>query len=1193
MKELLGGKGANLCEMTTLGIAVPFGFTVTTQVCDEYYKNDRNYPEALKGQIEENLAKVEKEMGMKFGDPSNPLLFSVRSGAAVSMPGMMDTVLNLGLNDETVAGLIKKTNNPRFGWDSYRRFIQMFGDVVMNVPHHNFEHILEEMKKAKGAAQDTDLTADDLKELVGQYRDMVKKEAGKDFPASPMEQLMMSITAVFDSWNNDRAIAYRRINDIRGLIGTAVNVQAMVFGNMGDTSGTGVCFTRDPSTGENYYYGEYLMNAQGEDVVAGIRTPNPMSDLEKANPEIYKQLCDYRDTLEKHYKDMQDMEFTIQEGKLYMLQTRNGKRTAKAAVRTAIEMVEEGLIDKKTAVLRVDPNSLDQLLHPTLEPKAQADAKAIAKGLPASPGAAVGKAVFTAQKAHDEAAKGEKVILIRTETSPEDIEGMHAAVGILTSRGGMTSHAAVVARGMGTCCVAGCGDLNIREDDGYFTCGDLTIKEGEWVTLDGTSGEVYAAQLPVVEAELSGEFGKLMEWADEYRTMGVRTNADSPHDSEVARKFGAEGIGLCRTEHMFFEGDRIKAVREMILSGSLEGRQKALAKLLPYQREDFEGIFKAMHDLPVTVRLLDPPLHEFLPQEEKDIRELATELNVSFDELNDTIESLHELNPMLGHRGCRLSITYPEICEMQTEAIIAAACAVKKAGVNCMPEIMVPLVGVDVELAMLKEVIVNKAKEVMEREGIEVDYKVGTMIEVPRGALTADKVAEHAEFFSFGTNDLTQMAFGFSRDDINKFLPEYIEKGIFEKDPFAVLDQKGVGQLVQCAVEKGRKTRPNIKLGICGEHGGIGSFLGTWATRKFERGKGFRNFRRKFVESRLFKAIKKMEIYLSGQIDNEEAKRLAYARSQDFYKLEGKGDKYNQMYLVDEFDNVELYKQGEFIQMKVEENHGEKFDMEAHIRYTLIDLQGDQGSWDMLTNHIYNIGNIQENSGFAVHFVTDDDKVFVENGILISDKKDSNFRVLTNGAIMTPRDDEPEKWGVRGLNVNTDIFLRNSQKRFTWNWDLNVFMSVDKVADANNTLKPLLVVLENDNEELTKGMTVESKLREMLEKSKADGIKKIDKIGEQNENDFFMLMQEKGVQKETVERLVMMERSEWKNVLTGKVERGAESRIESILKTISKMDKAEQIKTLKEELNKPETNTVWDEAAMLINPIQFVAEFAK
>ena len=821
MKELLGGKGANLAEMTGLKLPIPPGFTVTTEVCDLYYQNNKKHPQEVIDQINEKLAELEEKQGKKLGDKEDPLLVSVRSGAAVSMPGMMDTVLNLGLNDESVIGLAKKTANDRFAWDSYRRFIQMFGNVVMDVEHHKFEEVLEKVKETKGVELDTELDTEDLKEVVKGYKEVIQQEKGKSFPQDPREQLQMSIDAVFGSWNNPRAISYRRINDIKGLLGTAVNVQTMVFGNMGETSGTGVCFSRNPSTGENKFYGEYLMNAQGEDVVAGIRTPQPIKELEKVNAEAYKELVEIKDNLEKHYKDMQDMEFTLQDGTLYILQTRNGKRTAAAAVKVAVDMEKEGLIDKKTALLRVEPDQLNQLLHRQLDPIGKEKAEVLAKGLPASPGAAVGEVVFTAEKAHEWAQEGKKVILVRTETSPEDIEGMNAAQGILTSRGGMTSHAAVVARGMGKSCVAGCSDINVKESEGLFTAGNVTVKEGDYITLDGTTGEVINGQVPTIDPSLSGDFGTLIKWADEVRKMGVRTNADTPKDAEVAKKFGAEGIGLCRTEHMFFEGERIKAVREMILSDNVEGRKKALAKLLPMQQEDFEGLFEVMGDLPVTIRLLDPPLHEFLPQEAKDIEELAKEMNVKVEVLNDKIKSLHELNPMLGHRGCRLAITYPEIAEMQGEAIIKAAInAAKKTGKQIVPEIMIPLVGEVNELKYLREVVEKKVKEIIESEGADIKYKIGTMIEIPRGALTADLVAEHAEFFSFGTNDLTQMTFGFSRDDVGTFVPEYIEKGIFEKDPFQVLDQTGVGQLVKMAAEKGRSTKPDLKLGICGEHGG-------------------------------------------------------------------------------------------------------------------------------------------------------------------------------------------------------------------------------------------------------------------------------------------------------------------------------------------------------------------------------------
>ncbi|MBR9691352.1 pyruvate, phosphate dikinase [Candidatus Woesearchaeota archaeon] len=811
MKELLGGKGANLAEMAGLGVPVPPGFTITTETCDLYYKNNKAHPDKVIKQIDENLVRLEKAMGKKLGDPVDPLLVSVRSGAAVSMPGMMDTVLNLGLNDISVQGVIKKTGNERFAWDSYRRFIQMFGDVVMEVSHSKFEKALEHAKATKGVEYDTDLTAEDLKKLVEEYKKIVKQEAGEDFPQEPRKQLQKSIDAVFGSWNNARAITYRRLNDIKGLLGTAVNIQTMVYGNMGETSGTGVAFSRNPSTGENKIYGEFLMNAQGEDVVAGIRTPRPIEELEKVMPDCYKQFIELSNKLEEHYTDMQDMEFTIQEGTLFMLQTRTGKRTAGAAVRIAVEMVDEKLITQEEALLRVDPNVLDQLLHPQLDQTAKEKAEVLAKGLPASPGAAVGEAIFTADKARDTAAEGHAVILVRKETSPEDIEGMNAAKGILTARGGMTSHAAVVARGMGKCCVAGCGDITVDSEEGQFKVGDLVIKEGDFITLDGSTGELYNGKIPVVEPELSEDFETLIKWADETRKLGVRTNADTPKDAETAIKFGAEGIGLCRTEHMFFEGERIKAVREMILSEDLEGRKKALDKLLPFQKQDFIGLFKVMKDKPVTIRLLDPPLHEFLPQEEDDIQELAKDMGVTVEKLKEKISELHEFNPMLGHRGCRLGIYYPEITEMQARAICEAA-----AETDAVPEIMIPLVGHVKEFINQKEIVEKVCKEILK----DKPYHIGTMIEVPRGALTADEIAEHAEFFSFGTNDLTQMGCGFSRDDAGKFLTQYVELGIYEKDPFQVLDQEGVGQLIKIAVEKGKKVNPKIKLGICGEHGG-------------------------------------------------------------------------------------------------------------------------------------------------------------------------------------------------------------------------------------------------------------------------------------------------------------------------------------------------------------------------------------
>jgi len=834
MKNLLGGKGANLAEMCNIGVPVPPGFTISTEVCTEYYKNDRQYPEALKAQVEEAIAKTEKVLGKTFGDPKNPLLFSVRSGARVSMPGMMDTVLNLGINDEITNGLAELSGNPRFAWDSFRRFVQMYGDVVLDMKPVNkededpFEVIIENKKKAKGVKEDTQLTTEDLKELVSEFKAAIKKETGHDFPEDPMEQLWGAVGAVFGSWMNDRAIRYRSINGIPGEWGTAVNVQSMVYGNMGDDCGTGVAFTRDPATGNKIFYGEYLINAQGEDVVAGIRTPQPVNEatksessqktLEEVMPQPYKDLVNIYHKLEQHYKDMQDIEFTIQQGKLWMLQTRNGKRTAAAAVRIAVEMVEEGLIDKNTAINRVEPGQLDQLLHPMFDPDATTNV--IAQGLPASPGAATGRIVFHAEDAEAWVEKGEDVILVRIETSPEDIGGMHVAKGILTSRGGMTSHAAVVARGMGTCCVAGCSAIEISYKNSTMTVDGKVFKEGDWISLDGSKGEVIEGKVPTIEPELSGNFGTLMEWADEVRAINVRTNADTPHDAEVARNFGAQGIGLCRTEHMFFEGDRIKAVREMILADDEAGRRAALAKLLPYQRDDFYGIFKAMHDLPVTIRTLDPPLHEFLPHDEENQQEMADEMGVSLEVVKAKVESLNEFNPMLGHRGCRLGITYPEITEMQARAIIEAACDLKKEGVNTLPEIMIPLIGTKAELKDQKQVAVATAEKVMEEKGVKVDYMVGTMIEIPRAALTADEVAEEAEFFSFGTNDLTQMGFGYSRDDAGKFLKEYMNKGILPDDPFQTLDQSGIGQLVEIGVNKGRKTKPNLKVGICGEHGG-------------------------------------------------------------------------------------------------------------------------------------------------------------------------------------------------------------------------------------------------------------------------------------------------------------------------------------------------------------------------------------
>ncbi|WP_041722852.1 pyruvate, phosphate dikinase [Caldicellulosiruptor saccharolyticus] len=822
MRELLGGKGANLAEMTNLGLPVPPGFTVTTEACTRYYDEGEKIADEIVEEIFEKLAELEKITGKKFGDPSNPLLVSVRSGARVSMPGMMDTILNLGINDEVVEGLAKLTNNERFAYDSYRRFIQMFSDVVMGIEKNKFEKILDEVKEKYGAKYDTDLTAEHLKEVVVRYKELYKAEKGEDFPQDPKVQLLEAVKAVFRSWNNPRAIVYRRLNEIPHDWGTAVNVQMMAYGNMGNDSGTGVAFTRNPATGEKELYGEFLMNAQGEDVVAGIRTPQPISALKESMPEVYQQLAEIAKKLETYYKDMQDMEFTIERGKLYMLQTRNGKRTAQAALKIAVDMVEEGLITKEEAMLKVDPKQLDTLLHPTFEPSALKAAKPIAKGLPASPGAATGKIYFTAEEAKAAVERGEKkVILVRTETSPEDIEGMVAAQGILTSRGGMTSHAAVVARGMGKCCVAGCGDISINEEEKYFTTPDGKVyREGDWISLDGSTGYVYEGELPTKDPELTGYFATFMQWADEIRRLKVRANADTPRDAAQARKFGAEGIGLCRTEHMFFEEDRIPAMREMIVARTEEQRRKALNKLLPMQRSDFEALFREMKGYPVTIRLLDPPLHEFLPKEDDAIRELAKEMGITFEELKSIVQSLHELNPMLGHRGCRLAVTYPEIAEMQTRAIIEAAINVKNEGIDVVPEIMVPLVGELKELKYIKDIIVKTAEKVMEEKGVKIEYKVGTMIEVPRAALTADEIAKEAEFFSFGTNDLTQMTYGFSRDDIGKFLDDYFEKKIFETDPFARLDEKGVGKLIKMAAELGRSTRPDIKLGICGEHGG-------------------------------------------------------------------------------------------------------------------------------------------------------------------------------------------------------------------------------------------------------------------------------------------------------------------------------------------------------------------------------------
>ena len=828
MRNLLGGKGANLAEMASIGLPVPPGFTITTDVCTAFYDNDRNYPAELKGQVTEALGRIEKAVGLKFGDRQNPLLVSVRSGARVSMPGMMDTVLNLGLTDETVQGLSKAANDDRFAWDSYRRFIQMYGSVVLGVDHHRFEEILEHTKLETGVIEDTGLSADDWKRVVEAYKDLVQTETGKSFPQEPHEQLWGAIGAVFGSWMNPRAITYRRLHDIPASWGTAVNVQAMVFGNMGNDCATGVCFTRDPSTGENVFYGEYLVNAQGEDVVAGIRTPQPLSKdaakngevpLEEAMPQAYAELLQVRQTLEQHYKDMQDIEFTVQKHKLYMLQTRNGKRTAAASLKMAVDMAHEGLIDRAEAVRRVNPASLDQLLHPTLDPKAPRTL--LAKGLPASPGAASGAVVFSADEAESRAAKGEAVILVRIETSPEDIHGMHAARGILTTRGGMTSHAAVVARGMGRPCVAGAGGITVDYNAQTLSAGGQVIQAGDTITLDGATGEVFVGSVGMIEPAMSGDFGTLMQWADGCRRMGVRANAETPLDAEVARKFGAEGIGLCRTEHMFFDPERIGAVRQMIMASDEAGRRSALGRLLPFQREDFRKLFTIMAPLPVTIRLLDPPLHEFLPHADAELREVASAMGTDLESIRRRVAELAEANPMLGHRGCRLGITYPEIYEMQARAIFEGALAVaKETGKAPHPEIMIPLVGTKKELEITRGQIEEVAAEVFAEAGQTVEYSVGTMIELPRAALLADQIAEQADFFSFGTNDLTQTVFGLSRDDAGKFLPQYVEQGILPKDPFVSIDIEGVGEMVRIATKKGRGTKNDLKLGICGEHGG-------------------------------------------------------------------------------------------------------------------------------------------------------------------------------------------------------------------------------------------------------------------------------------------------------------------------------------------------------------------------------------
>ncbi len=834
MKMLLGGKGANLAEMTNLGLPVPPGITITTEVCREYFKEGQKFPEGMWEQVLEGLRKIEEEIGKKFGDRNNPLLVSVRSGAPVSMPGMMDTILNLGLNDETVEGLAESTGNERFAWDSYRRFIQMFGNVVMGIPHEKFEEILEEKKREVGAKQDVDLTAEDLKDVVKRYKELVKKETGREFPQDPYEQLKMAIKAVFDSWNNPRAIKYREINKIPEDYGTAVNIVAMVFGNMGETSGTGVAFTRNPSTGENVFYGEYLKNAQGEDVVAGIRTPQPLTKAQKTSeeqvaleeefPQVYHELLKIRDVLEKHYRDMQDIEFTIENGRLWMLQTRAGKRTARAAVKIAVDMVKEGLITKEEALLRVDPNLINQLLHPMLDEeerkRAIAEGRLIAKGLPAAPGAVSGKVVFNADEAVEMAEKGEKVILVRHETSPEDIHGMHAAEGILTARGGMTSHAAVVARGMGKTCIVGAESIHVDYEKEEFRVGDVVVKKGDVITIDGSTGEIFHGELKTIPAQISGEFEELMKWADEIRELQVRVNADTPEDAKQGRDFGAEGIGLCRTEHMFFKEERIPVVREMILAKTDEERERALEKLLPMQREDFIAIFEVMNGLPVNIRLLDPPLHEFLPRTEEEFERTAKEMGIPVEELKERAEELHEVNPMLGLRGSRLGIAYPEIYRMQVRAILEAACHCKKNGIEVLPEIMLPLIADDRELYELKKLIDDVAAQVFLEQGTEVEYQVGTMVEVPRAALIADQLARYAQYFSFGTNDLTQMTFGLSRDDAGKFIGKYIEKGILKGDPFMHIDENGVGRLIEIAVEKGNSVRPNMKTGICGEHGG-------------------------------------------------------------------------------------------------------------------------------------------------------------------------------------------------------------------------------------------------------------------------------------------------------------------------------------------------------------------------------------
>ena len=817
-KNLLGGKGSNLHEMTRLGIPVPAGFTLTTEGCIYYTSNKKQYPQGMWKQVEDALKKLEKAMGAGFGDAKNPLLVSVRSGARVSMPGMMDTVLNLGLNDTTLQALIAKTKNERFVYDSYRRFIQMFGDVVLGIEKAHFERLIEGMKHEKKVKLDTDLTAGDLKRLVEIFKRAVKERTGKEFPQVPREQLKYAINAVFGSWDNPRAVTYRKLNKLPGDWGTAVSVQAMAYGNMGDNSGTGVAFTRDPSTGEKRFYGEYLINAQGEDVVAGVRTPVPIAELQKQMPKIYAELEKIYKRLEKHYRDMQDIEFTIQEGKLYMLQCRAGKRTAAAAVKIAVDLVKEKLISKEEAILRVSPGQLDQLLHPRVDPTAKQ--QKIAKGLPASPGAAVGKVVFTAAEAEEMAAKNEKVVLVRLETSPEDIGGMHAAQGILTARGGMTSHAAVVARGMGKPCVAGSSDITVYEEHGYFFARDTKVSRGDYITLDGSTGDVMLGEAKLIKAELSGDFTTLMAWADKCRKLGVRANADTPKDAQVTMQFGGEGIGLTRTEHMFFEGDRIDAVREMILASDLEGRKKALAKLLPMQKQDFKAILGIMGNLPVTIRTLDPPLHEFLPKTEEDMQDLSQKIGIPVERIKAKVDSLHEFNPMLGFRGCRLGLEYPEITEMQAQAIFEAACELKKEGKSCFPEVMIPLVGTLAEFQLQKDVVERVAKETQKKYGVKVKYMIGTMIEIPRACIAAGEIASQAEFFSFGTNDLTQTVLALSRDDAGRFLPGYVDRKIYKEDPFVSIDQEGVGEMMRMGVERGRKVRKDLELGICGEHGG-------------------------------------------------------------------------------------------------------------------------------------------------------------------------------------------------------------------------------------------------------------------------------------------------------------------------------------------------------------------------------------